>query len=67
MFAKCQYVPEGNEMRLMQLNGTGPALDGFTMEHNKHVICCGMSGLLEPGALAVGGTGGEAGFGGQED
>lgn len=54
-------------MRLMQLGGTGPALDGFTMEHNKHVICCGMSGLLEPGALAVGGTGGKAGFGGQED
>ena len=67
MFAKCEYVPEGNEMRLMQLSDTGPSLDGFTMEHDKHMICCGMSGLLGPRALAEGGTGGKAGFGGQED
>lgn len=36
MFAKCQYVPEGDEMRLMQLSDTGPSLGGFMMEHNKH-------------------------------
>lgn len=45
----------------MQLSNTGPSLDGFTMEHNEHMICCGMSGVLEPGivvgTLAASGSG----------
>lgn len=41
-------------MRLMQPSDTGPSLDGFMTEHNKHTICCGVSSLLEPGSLEVG-------------
>lgn len=36
MFAKCQYVPEENEMRVMQLSNIVPSLDGYTMEHDQH-------------------------------
>lgn len=41
-------------MRVMQLSSIVPSLDGFTMEHNKHMIFCRMSGILEPGHLVVG-------------
>lgn len=54
MFAKCQYVPEGNEMRVMQLSSIVPSLDGFTMEYNARMVFCRMSGVLELGHLVVG-------------
>lgn len=36
------------------MSSIGFLLDGFTMEYNKYMICCGMNDILELGFLVVG-------------
>lgn len=49
-------------MRVMQLSNMASSLDGFTMEHNQWMICCGMR-ALGAGVLGSGYWAARAGLG----